>query len=432
MSKILRYFLFSSLALSVLFLASCEEEGDGPIGDLSVSLDPSGDIQAAPGETIDITVTLQNASAGVEATALTDGGGNFVGDNLVASGETIQYIVSEDAASGEVITLTFTVTDDGQQANAQLEITVGFETVVQVATTNDDFETLVSALTEAGLVSDLEGTGPFTVFAPNDDAFAAAGITSEADFPETDVLTSILQYHVVAGSFLSTELESGYYETLNGDSIYVDASENGVFVNGVEVISADLEAGNGVVHVIGEVLMPDVTSYEAFLLAAPTGGEATSETFFSTSSGELYSYNEVVSSSDPLSAEIDFGYFYGNTLEATILSPDNTNWTSTVGYDMSRWGTRNTTGFRTTTLTAEGFDAIASSQGDDIEAEYEAGTPVTSAGRANGLVADDVVAFQTSDGRYGLIKVVEIVDGNGDGLYTGSSDGIRIAVKVTQ
>ncbi|MEK6477641.1 fasciclin domain-containing protein [Catalinimonas sp. 4WD22] len=425
MSKLLRYFLFSSLVLSVLFLASCEEDGEDPIGDLAVSLDPSESIEAAPGDTVDVEVTLTNASAGAEATALTDGGGDFIGDGLVASGETVQFIVPEDAASGDIITLTFSVTDGNSQASEQLEITVGFETIVDIATRSDDFETLVLALTAADLVEALEGDGPFTVFAPNDDAFAAAGITSEADLPETDVLTTILQYHVVSGLVLSTDLESGYYETLSGDSVYVDVTDDGIFVNGAEVLTADLEAGNGVIHEIEEVLIPDVTSYEAFLLAAPTA-EETSETFFSTSTGELYSFDDVVSSTEPLSAEIDFGYFYGNTLEATLLSPDNGNWTSTVGYDMGEWNQLNTTVFRSTNLSAEGFDAIASSQGDAIEAEFEAGTAVTSPGRINGLVADDVVAFQTEDGRFGLVKVVEVVG------TTGANDGIRIEVKVTQ
>ncbi|MDF9800965.1 putative surface protein with fasciclin (FAS1) repeats [Catalinimonas alkaloidigena] len=429
MSKLLRYFLFSSLVLSVLFLASCEEDTETPMGDLAVSLDPSGSIQAAPGDTVEVEVTLTNASAGAEATALSDSGGDFIGDNLVASGESVEFVVPEDAASGDIITLTFSLTDGNQQANAQLEITVGFESIVDIATRSDDFETLVLALTEAGLVDDLQGDGPFTVFAPNDDAFAAAGISSEADLPETDVLANILQYHVVSGLVLSTDLESGYYETLSGDSLYVDVTDDGIFVNGAEVLTADLEAGNGVIHEIEEVLLPDVTYYEAFLLAAPDSDEQ-SETFFSTMDGEIYSYDEVISTNETVSETIDFGYYYGLTANATLASPDA--YPTNIYAGLVAWSVRNTTVFRSTNLSPEGFDALASSQGDEIEAEFEAGTALNNTGRATGLAADNVVAFQTEDGRFGLIKVVEIVDGNGDGNFDGAEDGIQIAVKVTQ
>jgi hypothetical protein len=297
---------------------------------------------------------------------------------------------------------------------------------VDIALSNSDFSTLVAAVVEAGLVDDLQGAGPFTVFAPTNDAFAdlLASLNLTADeLLASDDLENILLYHVVPAEALSTSLETGYYETLSGDSLYI-LVDGGVFVNGVEVTTPDLEAGNGVVHVIDEVLFPNATTYEAFLLAAPDG-DANNEAFFSTETGELYSFNDVVGTTDPVSETIDFGYFYGGSFMASLLSPDNGNWTSSVGYGMDQWGTRNTTVFRTTNLSAEGFDAIASSQGDAIEAEFEAGSAVANPGRVSGLVAGDVVAFQTEDNRYGLVKVMEVVG------TTGVDDGIRIAVKVT-
>lgn len=407
-----------------MFLASCEEDPETPDGPLSINLTPDEDFQAAPGDTVEINVDVVNASADAEVTVLSDAGGTFVGDNVVLSGESIQFVVPSDATLGELITLTFSVTDGTVQESEQIGITVGYETVVDVALRNDGFETLVAALTEAELVDDLQADGPFTVFAPTDDAFADLELTAD-ELLASDILDSVLLYHVVPGLNLAADLTTGYYETLNGDSVYI-LNDNGVFVNGVEVDIPDLEANNGVVHAIGEVLYPNVTTYETFLLAAPLA-EGNSETFFSTSTGEIYSFDEVVGTSEPVSSTIDFGYFYGNTALASLLSPDNVNWTNTVQYDMNEWTERNTTVFRTTTVGATEFDAISSSEADLLESAFvEFGTDVPNPGRVSGLEANDVIAFQTEDGRFGLVKIVEVIG------TTGSNDGIRIQVKVTQ
>ena len=429
MSKFLRYFLFSTFALSALFLASCEEEIEGPVDPASVEITQSGTVvntvTAAPGGDVTVNAEISYGDEVVDNLIVyEDDGTIFNTYPLTNAPATVQVTYTVPADASGTLDIVFELSGpDGALTSETLAVEVSFGTVVDVALSSTDFETLVLAVTEAGLVDDLSGDGPFTVFAPTDDAFANAGITSAADLPETQALVNILQYHVVPGLELSTDLETGYYETLNGDSLYI-LVDGGVFVNGVEVVTADLEAQNGVVHVIGEVLIPDATTYEAFLLAAPDG-DANNESFFSSEDGMLYSFNDVVGTSDPVSSSIDFGYFYGANFEASLLSPDNTNWTSTVGYDMGQWGARNTTVFRTTNLSADEFDAIASSQGDDIEAEFEAGTAVTNPGRVSGLAADDVIAFQTEDNRFGLVKVVEVVG------TTGVTDGIRIAVKVT-
>lgn len=427
MNKFFRYFLFSSLALSVVFLASCEEDSETPDGPLSITIDPSDNLIAAPGDTVSVEVILTNASDDTEATVSDDADGGFVSnDNTASSGESIQYIVSESAASGDVITLTFTASNGSDTATEDLEIEVGYGTIVDIATRSDDFETLVLALQEAELVDDLQQDGPFTVFAPTDEAFDDIFINSDDDFPSQDSLIEILQYHVIPGvAALSTEIESGYYQTLSGDSLYI-LSENGtVFVNGVEVATADLEAQNGVIHAIGEVLLPDVTFYEAFLLAAPTNDQM-SETFFSTINGDLFSYNDVVSTDDAISASIDFGYYYGETNMATLASPDEWPTNAALYGGLEEWGTRNNTDFRLTNLTTEGFDIIAASQGERIATEYEIGTPYTNTGRATALDDGLVVAFQTEGGQFGLVKVVEIIGTDG------SEDGIRIEVKVTE
>jgi transforming growth factor-beta-induced protein len=134
-----------------------------------------------------------------------------------------------------------------------------YPTVVDIAVNNEGFSTLVAALTKAGLVGALQAEGPFTVFAPTDAAFAALlaqlGVSAEylLNHPQ---LSEILLYHVVAGKVMSTDLTDGMTPaTLNGETITVDLTD-GVMINESTVIAANLEAGNGVVHVIDAVLVP--------------------------------------------------------------------------------------------------------------------------------------------------------------------------------
>jgi uncharacterized surface protein with fasciclin (FAS1) repeats/predicted lipoprotein with Yx(FWY)xxD motif len=138
-------------------------------------------------------------------------------------------------------------------------------TVVDIIVGSDDHGTLATAVTEAGLVETLQGEGPFTVFAPTDAAFAALPEgTLEALLDDAEgALTDILLYHVVAGKAMSTDLSDGQeIETVFGADIVVTINEDGVFINDAQVTVADLEAQNGVVHVIDAVLIPEVTSAE--------------------------------------------------------------------------------------------------------------------------------------------------------------------------
>ncbi len=134
-----------------------------------------------------------------------------------------------------------------------------YPTVVDIAVNNDGFSVLVAALQKAELVSALQGDGPFTVFAPTDAAFTALltelGVSAEylLNHPQ---LAEILTYHVVSGKVMSGDLTDGMMApTLNGEEITVDL-DGGVMINDSNVILADLEAGNGVVHVIDKVLIP--------------------------------------------------------------------------------------------------------------------------------------------------------------------------------
>jgi transforming growth factor-beta-induced protein len=132
-------------------------------------------------------------------------------------------------------------------------------TVVGVALNNSNFSTLVSAVVKAGLAEALNGNGPFTVFAPTNDAFnklfAALKVTGINDLT-AEQLTPILLYHVVPGNNVSSGLSSGNIPTLHGNNIAVSIS-NGVKLNDkANVALADVQGSNGVVHAIDEVLLP--------------------------------------------------------------------------------------------------------------------------------------------------------------------------------
>lgn len=132
--------------------------------------------------------------------------------------------------------------------------------IVEVAQSAGTFDTLVAAVSAADLVETLQGDGPFTVFAPTDDAFAAlpAGTVDSLLLPENkDQLTAILTYHVVPGKIMAADLAGQFISvpTVNGATVEVDGRD-GVTVNHANVISADVEASNGVIHVIDRVLLP--------------------------------------------------------------------------------------------------------------------------------------------------------------------------------
>jgi uncharacterized surface protein with fasciclin (FAS1) repeats len=132
--------------------------------------------------------------------------------------------------------------------------------IVDTAVGAGKFTTLVAAVKAAGLVETLKGEGPFTVFAPTDDAFKAlpAGTLDDLLKPENkDKLVAILTYHVVPGKVLSGDLKGKKTEakTVQGTAVTVDAT-TGVKVDGANVIQADIMATNGVIHVIDAVILP--------------------------------------------------------------------------------------------------------------------------------------------------------------------------------
>lgn len=132
--------------------------------------------------------------------------------------------------------------------------------IVDTAKAAGQFSTLLTAATKAGLVETLKGDGPFTVFAPTDEAFAKVPKdTLDALLKDKAKLKEVLLYHVVKGKVMAADaakLDSA--KTAQGQPIMIKAKGGGVTINGAKVIKADIEASNGVIHVIDAVLLPPV------------------------------------------------------------------------------------------------------------------------------------------------------------------------------
>ncbi len=171
----------------------------------------------------------------------------FTGESVEAIPPTTE---DPDATDGEA-------TADGAAPAAALDI-------VATADGEASFSTLVDAVDAAGLTETLQGDGPFTVFAPTDDAFESTldelGLTAADLLDDTDTLTDILSNHVVAGSLSAAdlaEMDGEELDALGGETLAVSVDSDTISIDGVEVTSADLEASNGVIHAIGGVLLPD-------------------------------------------------------------------------------------------------------------------------------------------------------------------------------
>jgi uncharacterized surface protein with fasciclin (FAS1) repeats len=165
---------------------------------------------------------------------------------------TTQAEAGDDTTSG--------MNEAGKDSGSELPATV-----IDVAASDENFSTLVTAVDAAGLAGTLSGDGPFTVFAPVNDAFAAlpAGTVDTLLAPENQAqLTSVLTYHVVPSKVLSGDLSDGMtVTTVQGQTLTVGVQADGVTLtdasgNTVSVVQPDVEAGNGVVHVIDGVLLP--------------------------------------------------------------------------------------------------------------------------------------------------------------------------------
>ena len=184
---------------------------------------------------------------------------------VVAAGALFLAACSEDESTTTTATTAAPTTTAAPSATT---MAMGTETIVDIAAGNPDFSTLVSAVQAAGLAETLSGEGPFTVFAPTNDAFAAipeATLKALLEPANKDTLTKILTYHVVAAEVMAADVQPGPVPTVEGTDFTV-SSEGGDLVITVgaggtaKIVSTDIVASNGVIHVIDAVLIPgDVT-----------------------------------------------------------------------------------------------------------------------------------------------------------------------------
>jgi uncharacterized surface protein with fasciclin (FAS1) repeats len=130
--------------------------------------------------------------------------------------------------------------------------------IIETAKSAGSFNTLVAAIEAAGLTDTLKGKGPFTVFAPTDEAFAKlpAG-TVDALLKDKAKLTKILTYHVVAGEVMAKDVKPGKVKTVEGARLNITKGSNGVMVDNAKVVATDVKATNGVIHVIDTVVIPN-------------------------------------------------------------------------------------------------------------------------------------------------------------------------------
>ncbi|MGQ4648849.1 fasciclin domain-containing protein [Lyngbya aestuarii] len=168
------------------------------------------------------------------------------------------------------------VMEEGTMPDTAVEAMPASGNLVEQAAGSEQFNTLVQAIQAAGLEEVLSAEGPFTVFAPTDEAFAALpeGTLEQLLQPENrEALVQLLSYHVVPGAITSSQIESGDVETLAGKSLAVKRDENGVVtVNDATVTQADIQASNGVIHGIDKVILPP-TQAQSEAAPKPIGHE---------------------------------------------------------------------------------------------------------------------------------------------------------------
>ena len=191
----------------------------------------------------------------------------FLSALMVASASVLMLASCNDAKKTEVSTETATDTTKVAEAPAaEAGVMVGganmvpSKNIVENAAGSADHTTLVAAVKAAGLAETLSGAGPFTVFAPTNEAFAKlpAGAVDGLLKPESKAkLTGVLTYHVVAGAVKAADLKDGQkIKTLQGEELTVGVKDGKVTINGANVTVADVVSSNGVTHVIDAVLMP--------------------------------------------------------------------------------------------------------------------------------------------------------------------------------
>lgn len=230
-------------------------QGDGPFTVFAPTNDAFTALSEVPGGDALKEVLLYHVVSGkytsddlFEKTTITTVQGEEVSiefnDDTVVLNGTVTVTVADIMASNGVIHVI---------DNVLIPPTMQVPSIVEIATGSDDFSTLVGALSAADLVTTLQGDGPFTVFAPTNDAFAALD-----EVPGGDALKEVLLYHVVSGKFTGTDLlEKKTVTTVQGEEVTIESVDGNVVLNGTVIVTgANIMASNGIVHVIDGVLIP--------------------------------------------------------------------------------------------------------------------------------------------------------------------------------
>jgi len=179
-------------------------------------------------------------------------------------------VLRPSAFAAVAVAIALTLSACGSDSEETMEETTEVTapgTIVDVAVAAGNFSTLVAAVTAADLVETLSGEGPFTVFAPTDEAFAAlpAGVLDALLLPENKaLLVQILTYHVVSGMVMAADVTDGDVATVEGQSVTLSTA-SGVTVNGANVVTADVAASNGVIHAIDAVILPPGVDVSKFV-----------------------------------------------------------------------------------------------------------------------------------------------------------------------
>merc|ERR1711990_95245 len=317
------------------------------------------------------------------------------------------------------------------------------QSIVELAVENDDLNTLVQALTAADLVDTLSGDGPFTVFAPTNAAFAALpeGTLESLLLPENkDQLTDILLYHVLASQVLSTDLTDGLKaETLQGDT--VTASLDPVRINDANVLTPDVLATNGVVHVIDAVLLPPAKPTQSIVELAVENDDLNTLVQALTAADLVDTLNgdgpfTVFAPTDAAFAALPEG-----TLESLLLSENKDQLTDILLYHVASGkvlSTDLTTGQKIPTLEGGTLDvSIAASKSAFSSLRAFADIPdigTTATVMINGatVVTADVEATN------GVVHIIDAVllpeaedDDRNNGAAQGSTVGLAMAVTTT-
>jgi uncharacterized surface protein with fasciclin (FAS1) repeats len=209
----------------------------------------SGEVMAADVVNLDMADTVQGSTVDIT-----------VEDGTVMVNDAEVIITDIQAANGVIHVIDAVLVPAAEEAMAEEEMAEEemAPDIVAIAAGDERFSTLVTALTEAGLVETLQGEGPFTVFAPTNEAFDALPEgTVESLLADIPALTDVLLYHVVPGNVMAADVVNlDTADTVQGTAFDITVEDGAVMVNDAEVIITDIQAANGVIHVIDAVLVP--------------------------------------------------------------------------------------------------------------------------------------------------------------------------------